>query len=233
MTAVSEAMAEDLAKRFEFGASRVASIPNGFAPFAPPPADDKPPRGKNRLVVAHVGTVIARNRPDLFFKSVVQIKGDLRLRNAQFRFVGNLSREYLRDAGLGDIVESTGLLSRDRARIEMFRADALLLLTGRYVGKWGYNAKLFEYLQTGRPILCLEEAPGTSNDRALLERHAGQRSFFAAVNEPDGIARSLEAVRMHCVKAAGSPIECDAGLKQYSREQLASDLAEHLSRLVE
>lgn len=232
-TAVSDAMAADISRRFGFDSGRVLSILNGFEPAEPPPVVATPARGKNQLLVAHVGTVIARNRPDLFFKSLVQIKGDLRLRHPRFRFVGNLSREYLRAASLGDIVESTGLLSRERARAEMFGADALLLLTGGYVGHWGYNAKLFEYLQAGRPILCLEESPGTSNDRRLLEQHAGERSFFAAVKDSDGIARCLGAIRAYQASASPGPIEPDLGLQKYSRGHQASRLAQFLGQLVE
>ncbi|MCZ6817414.1 MAG: glycosyltransferase, partial [Planctomycetota bacterium] len=230
---VSEPLAEALASEFSLDAGRILPILNGFEPIESPSTVEPPIRKTHRFVVAHVGTVIGRNRPDLLFKSLVGIKADLRMREVLFRFVGNLSRAYLSRAGLEDIVQSTGLLPRDRARTEMFGADALLLLIGSYVGRWGHNAKLFEYLQTGRPILCLEEAPGTSNDRRLLERHAGDRSFFAAVHNPDEIARSIGAIRAFCSGSAIGSAVGDVALEQYSRRHLAARLSEFLSRAVE
>ena len=155
-------MADRLAREHRFPRERIAVVPNGYDPH-PPLRPWQGPLNFDPFCITHVGTIIARNRPELFLQCVMQLARSGKLDRTRFRFVGNLSRDYLRDEGLENVVETTGLVSRERAREEMESATALLLLVGKYVGTWGNNAKLFEYVQTGRPILCLEETPD-SND---------------------------------------------------------------------
>jgi glycosyltransferase involved in cell wall biosynthesis len=184
------------------------------------------------LVIAHVGTVIARNRPDLFLHSLARLRGRECLRGVAFRFVGNLSRDYLSAAGLSPIVDSTGLVSRDEAWREMRQAQALLLLTGAYVGRWGYNAKVFEYVRSGRPVLCLEEEAG-SNDRKLLERFAGDRVFFARLGDADGLAEAMALLRRHLAEPRASATALDSAFGEYGRADLAARLAQVLETVAE
>lgn len=183
------------------------------------------------LTIAHVGTVIERNRPDLFFETVRQLKQRGALSDVRFRFVGNLSPDYPAEAGLSEIVESTGLVSHEQANLEMRRADALLLLTGAYVGQWGISAKLFEYLYAGRPILCLEESPG-SNDRLLLESIAALRTFAAPMSDADLMARALAGLRAFVAKHPG-PLEPPAGLATFDRTHQVAQLGRRLKELLQ
>jgi glycosyltransferase involved in cell wall biosynthesis len=226
--AVSDAMADAIAQEQNYDRSRIVVIPNGYEPATDDlesagasPTVPPPPSG---LTIAHVGTVIPRNRPDLFFQSITKLLAGERLRDVMFRFVGNLSRDYLDAAGLGRVVQTTGLVSRSQAMGEMHTANALLLLTGRYVGAWGYNAKLFEYIRARRPILCLEESPG-SNDRKLLEQFAGERSFFAPLDDPDAIGRAVEAVRQHLAAPRPPATLAEDAFAAYSRPNLVARLA--------
>jgi len=247
---VSDAMARDFAARFQLDPARVGAIPNGFASFRAPSASDGPPtlspwenagvrdetgaRSETQssappFTLAHVGTVIPRNRPDLFFNSVAELKRRGAMPPVRTRFVGNLSAAYVRDAGLADVIETTGLVPRDAAASEMRAADALLLLTGDYVGRWGYNAKLFEYLAAGRPILCLEELPD-SNDAALLRQLAPQRTVIARLGVPDALADSLQRL----LAFRGSPCQPTppSALAPYDRRMLTARLAAFLDRVI-
>lgn len=183
------------------------------------------------FTIAHVGTVIPRNRPDLFFESIITLKDHACLRRTLFKFVGNLSQAWLDAVGLTSVVQTTGMLSRDRARREMRAADALLLLTGSYVGKWGNNAKLFEYLQTSLPILCLEETPH-SNDRKMLERFAPERSFIAPLDDPQAIAEQICRLLESKSGRSGLGATTECGLECYSRRNQVGILAEHLNEIV-
>jgi glycosyltransferase involved in cell wall biosynthesis len=227
--AISDAMADAIVREHNFDRSRVFVIPNGYEPATSELESSALPRRspasstRGRLTITHVGTVIPRNRPDLFFESIRTLSARDLLRDVAFRFVGNLSARYLDAAGLARFVQTTGLVSRPQALREMSSADALLLLTGRYVGQWGYNAKLFEYIRAGRPVLCLEESPG-SNDRRLLEQFAPGRSFFAPVNNPDAIARAVEALRAYLRDPPEAPPPNDA-FAAYSRPATVAKLA--------
>lgn len=237
---VSDTMADALAKEQQYDRGRICVVPNGYEPIEPglvlPTRAEtqtaiQNPESPLAFTLTHVGTVIARNRPDLFLSVLKQMRRQKALDGMVFRFVGNLSASFVADLGLSSLVATTGLLPRDRAREEMQRADALLLLTGDYVGRWGYNAKLFEYVQTGRPVLCLEETPG-SNDRKLLERFARDRSFFASLTAPASITEQLDKLRLYVADHPSPAIDLDDAFRDYSRPNLAGRLAEYLNIIV-
>ncbi|MFH1419886.1 MAG: glycosyltransferase [Planctomycetota bacterium] len=227
---VSEAMADAIARENAYDRKRIFVIPNGYEDPGPNDyAADSSERDDQALAsgpvtIAHVGTVIQRNRPDLFFQSLTILLGEKQLANVTFRFVGNLSRTFLDDAGLSPQVQTTGLVSPQAARREMHNADALLLLTGGYVGKWGYSAKLFQYIRTGRPILCLEEQPN-SNDRRFLERFAQGRAFFAPLDDPRRIAEAVNAIGAYIAEYPDPVLVPAPGFEAYSRRDLAAKLA--------
>jgi glycosyltransferase involved in cell wall biosynthesis len=227
---VSDAMADGLAREQGYDRQRIFVIHNGYEPADPVAVQQGAATG-DPMTIAHVGTVIARNRPELFLGALAELKGDDRLGGIVFRFVGNLSRTYLENIGLSSTVNTTGLLPRSKARREMQDAHALLLLTGSYAGKWSYNAKLFEYVQTGRPILCLEESPG-SNDRKLLEQFAADRSFFAPVGDPEAIADQITNLRRYVRQHPAPALGLDDAFRAFSRPNLVAKLADHLGCII-
>jgi len=250
---VSEQMAEAVAQEQGLDADKLLVVPNGYSMPSDspgtsarrdegdsnvelsedaPPAADSPRKPRTGLTISHVGTVIARNRPDLFFESITAMKGNPCLGGVTFRFVGNLSREYLGEADLSPIVQTTGLLPRSQARQAMRDADGLLLLTGAYVGRWGHNAKLFEYIQSGRPVLCLEEQPG-SNDRKLLEQFIPDRAFFAPVDDPEAISQAMASLKAYAAGRPGSALELDPSFREFSRAAQTAVLAERLQTLLQ
>ncbi len=234
--AVSKNMADAIAEENGIEPERVHVVPNGYEPIADwdgAPLDAKDGvSGVDRsdLSIAHVGTVIPRNRPDLFFQALSTLKDDARLRGLRFRFVGNLSCDYVRSIGLDSLVETTGLVDRDTARREMRDADALLLLVGDYVGKWGHNAKLFEYVQAGRPILCLEESAG-SNDGKLLKQFVGERCFFARLDDADGLANAIRQLKTYLAERPNAAIELRAEFRAYSRREVAVILSQIIDKI--
>jgi glycosyltransferase involved in cell wall biosynthesis len=234
---ISDPLAEAVREEHDYDPDRVLVIPNGYDPSA---TDEEPgfaafhaaPRSHgDPVIIAHIGTVTSRNRPDLFFRSAASLQARNRLEGIVFKYVGNLSKDFVHDAGLAPIVQTTGLVPREQADQELHAANALLLLTGRYVGRWGHNAKLFEYIRSGRPILCLEEEAG-SNDRRLLERFAAHRSFFGRVDDPDSVAGALEALRLHLQQAPKTSSPLDPAYQMYDRRNLVARLAGHLDELV-
>jgi len=264
LVAVSEKMAVHLAERHHLPRDRVVVIPNGYedgaatgaqsnrdrspaaAADASPTERVAAPNAPGGIVLAHVGTVIPRNRPDLFLNSIAVApqRDAWRRAGLRIRFVGNLAPAVTHRPEFAGLIETTGLVSAEASRRAMQSADALLLLVGDYVGRWGHNAKAFEYLAAGRPILCLEETPG-SNDRALLESLDSDRCLFARLGDPQAIAAAIDELlrraargseRVHLAPrgdaaAAGSPpfqpvpLAELRGLSIYSRTALTRRLA--------
>lgn len=249
--AVSEVMADAIADEYDTPRERIHVIPNGYSlpsdkteheshadsidfseDDTPIPTDPpKTPNESRALTIAHVGTVIARNRPDLFFEALTGLKGRPCLSGVAFKFVGNLSSDYVREIGLDGLIQTTGLIERASARREMRDADALLLLTGAYVGQWGHNAKLFEYIQAGRPVLCLEEEPG-SNDRKLLEQFVPDRAFFAPIHDAEAIGEQIDRIRAYLANRPNAALELDSAFREYSRAAQTARLAALLDALI-
>jgi len=236
---ISEAMAEAVAAEHGYDRRRIIVVPNGYeredgASTGPTGSKAGSPRTDERqaggLVISHVGTVIPRNRPELFLQSAGALAAKGGLKGVVFRFVGNLSRDYVRAAGLSAVVQTTGVVPRSRAMAEMRQAGGLLLLTGAYVGRWGYNAKLFEYIRSGRPIICVEEEPG-SNDREMLERFAAGRSFFARAGDPESLGEAVGRLSAWVQEERPGAVEIDPAFEAYDRRVLAGQLAESLRGL--
>lgn len=238
--AVSDAMADAIAAEQGIERERVVVIPNGYEIIpreagliaAPAGAANGAIKSEDRpMTIAHVGTVIARNRPEVFLEALQSVVDRPGADGVTWRFVGNLSRDYLESLGLSGCVQSTGLLPRDAAIREMQAADALLLLTGEYVGRWGASAKLFEYLQTGLPILCLEETAG-SNDRAILERFVPDRAFFAPIGDGARILEQVDRIREYRAARPSAALELDPSFRDFSRANLGTKLAAELDSIV-
>jgi len=226
LTAVSDTMADALRTAYDLSADCVAAIPNGYEPDALGDIHIDE-RHHHAFELVHVGTVIPRNRPDVFFHTLDALRRAGRLDHVGFRFVGNLSRGFLSDTGLDSIVATTGLVPRADALRETLHAPALLLLVGDYVGRWGHNAKVFEYIASGRPVVCLEETPG-ANDRRLLERFAPERSFFAKLGDADGLVAAVEQARATAADRAFGPI-MPPGFERYTRAALTDQLARFIA----
>jgi glycosyltransferase involved in cell wall biosynthesis len=96
----------------------------------------------------------------------------------RIRFYGPQEPGWLPDlvqrCGLGDVVESGGLISRTEALAHQQESQLLLLLVGpdapEFVGH--YPAKIFEYLGSKRPIIALGGPSGVVSD-LLRETNAG------------------------------------------------------------
>ena len=231
IVAVSERMADAIAVEHRLPRARVGVVMNGYdesrvsvsEPVIHRDPDDK------RLLIAHVGTVIERNRPNLFFESIARLHQQGKRKGYRFVFVGNLSRAYVQAAGLSEVIETTGLVGRADADAWMHSADALLLLTGAYVGEWGISAKLFEYLHAGRPVLCLEEVPG-SNDRLLLEETAPDRCVFGQLGDDDATLAALSGLSARVVDGPGSVPSPE--FQRFSRRRQCEQLAGHLRAIL-
>lgn len=226
ITTVSDAMSEFIAARHSLPRDRIATIPNGFD-AADCPLAEAAVAGvqQGSFILAHVGTVIERNRPDLFLGAIANSphRDRWRAEGLRIRFVGNLSPAVTQRPEFTGLIETTGIIGHAHAWREMYGAAALLLLVGDYVGRWGHNAKVFEYLRSGRPILCLEETPH-SNDRRLLESVARDRCVFASLSQSTEIESSLDRIRTIHASRDDVPAELRAFERRAQCARLAAIL---------
>jgi glycosyltransferase involved in cell wall biosynthesis len=88
--------------------------------------------------------------------------------------------------------------------------------------------KLYEYLASGRPILCL--SPVFGETASLVERHKG--GVCSGIDDPEEIHRALQTLYNAWVN--GSPLAgADRGsLEVYDRRYLTGQLAGILSKVI-
>lgn len=230
---VSDAMRDDLRWRLGIDPAIVHVIPNGWDQRRCGPIEVTPRAAAPHdvPVLAHVGTLTQRNRPDLLLESLRRTR-DLHGRlPVRIRFVGNASPQWLGESGLADLIEHTALTSPARAWAETCSADALLLLVGDYVARWGHNAKLFEYLRAGRPILCLETTPD-SNDARLLRRLAPDRCVVERLAADRDLFATLTDVASRAARTPRATLADSPELREFERGALAGRLARVLNALM-
>jgi glycosyltransferase involved in cell wall biosynthesis len=112
----------------------------------------QPPRG--RFVLAHVGSIYELRDPSPALRALARLveRGAIDGDRLEVRLVGNL---WLPGFTLPARIDArtTGYVEHARAIEEMVAATVLLLYVPR--GDLAPSGKLFEYLASGRPVLCL------------------------------------------------------------------------------
>jgi glycosyltransferase involved in cell wall biosynthesis len=187
ITVISTNVGRSLEEGYQAPASKIELIPNGFEPST---ADPKKRReARNRFTIVHTGSFYGRRTPAQFLRAVdtvvalhPQIEGHLVV-----RFIGSFDEAsaaaiapYASRAWL-EIVKPVPHADSLRAQAD---ADLLLLIPGEE--SMSMPGKIYEYLSTGRPLLCLASDDSDAatllrdlkagsivspDDSAALERH--------------------------------------------------------------
>jgi len=126
-------------------------------------------------------------------------------------------------AALGENFKYHGYLVREDARAMMIGSDALLLMGVRGPKATGnVPGKLYEYLGSGRPIVCLTPTRGETAE--LVERH--RAGIVAGIDAEDEIFAALRT--MYDAWATGRPMSGAPRdeVRAYDRRELTGRLAE-------
>jgi glycosyltransferase involved in cell wall biosynthesis len=195
-------------------------IPNGVDPDDLPSLADTT-RGP-RLRFAHVGMLYgARDAAPVFaaFRNLIG-RGALDGDKIEVRIVGDARLGTgIADGALS--VSRRGYVDHRDALAEMQAADVLLLY--QPTGQRGSSGKIYEYLATGRPVLCVAPSDNVAA-RLVTELGAG------ACAVSDDQASIEDAVERLYHAWSGGRLEASAHvremtLRRFSRKQLARQLA--------
>jgi glycosyltransferase involved in cell wall biosynthesis len=184
-------------------------------------------RSQERFVFAHVGSIYEIRDPTVVLHVLQSLvaRGDIPRERLEVRLVGNL---WIPGFSLppGINVTATGYVEHAQAVAEMKAATALLLYIAP--GDSAPSGKLFEYLASGRPLLCLApeenlastlvrewDAGVTADPRKESEIERAILTLWRRWQE-DGLP-DLEEVRKRAVE-------------QYSRRSTAGQLARVLEK---
>ena len=181
----------------------------------------------NRFVVAHVGSIYDLRDPTPALRALADLvsSGTIPAEQLEVRLVGNLwIPGFAAPPGIG--VTVTGYVEHDRALAEMASATVLLLYVPR--GDLAPSGKLFEYLGSGRPVLCLASERNLAS-RLVEDWDAG---VVADPLDEDAIERAILRLWRRW-QEGGLPEQTEVRrrvLERYSRRANAVTLAQVLEQ---
>lgn len=205
---------------FDIPAVGAVVIPNGVDEADLP--DGAPPGRDGELRLTYVGTLYADQDAGPVFAALTRLveRGAIDPERVRLRIVGN---NWLPPGGARCPVpiEATGYVTHAHALREMAAASALV----HYVAPASKapGGKLYEYLASGRPILCVARLDGAS---ASLVREAGAGPVVAP-DDGAGIERAILDLhdRWRRGQRSEQPQVRQWVLERYSRRALARRLA--------
>jgi len=170
----------------EAPASKFVTLPNGYdgEHFAEPP-----PPPPERFRVVYTGVFYGHRSPRVFLEAIERVLRD-----------GRISADDLEVSLVGHTADSEGLSSlpggfvrvvEQRPYREALRylhdAAVLLLVIPTAGGEGNHTGKLFPYLASGRPILCLAPEPNVAAD-LIRESRSGE---IVSPDDPAQVADAL------------------------------------------
>jgi len=202
-------------------------IPNGYdeADFA---ELDKTPPVNGKFTITYTGLLYGRRKPDTFFEAVGNLvrAGQIPRGKLAIRLIGNYHVEKLSASiaqyGLTDCVTLLPYMPHKDCLRALLSADALLLLEGSGRGADAFfTGKVFEYMNTGRPVLAV--LPEGAAAGLVRESRIGEVADFDNVDE---IASLVQ--RFYAQYAAGT-LRFDPDwdvIKRFERKALTGALAD-------
>ena len=145
-------------------------IPNGydvedFADYN----TEKPTNSK--LTLVYTGALYGRRKPDTFFEAIKELKQEGKIDGSKIRvrLIGNYHKDKLQaqidSYGLTEQIEIVGYVPHNECIRCQLEADVLVLIEGCGRGSDAfYTGKIFEYMNTGRPVLAVLPEKGAAAD---------------------------------------------------------------------
>jgi len=213
---VSKTWADELGR---IGERRVDYIPNGYDQLI----DRQDSEG---FTLSHIGTL----HGDRDLQPIVTALNQLNLnREVRLQLIGSVDKASIEslEVNVKQItIETPGEIEHHLAKQEMAKSSLLLLPINQSKDSQGrIPAKLFEYLTTGIPILCLGDPNGDAA-QIIAEVSAGRTFGYDEVSDIQDFISSVEngtyqlSTNMDVVS-------------QYSREKLSIKLEDLLYELIE
>ena len=186
---------------------------------------------KPKFTLSYVGVLEQLRNPENLWKSLK----DLCETNPDFandfelKFVGRIDDKILNDienSVLKNNIKNLGYLSHDESVKEMEKSDLLLITNFPNESSKGIiPGKLFEYLATGKPILSF--GPKDADVEKILNKTKAGKHFDYSENEEI----SDFILSLYKDWKSGKTIQNSANINEFSRKELAKQLANLLRKI--
>lgn len=126
---------------------------------------------KDKMIITYSGSMYGRRKPDFFLAAIHRLiaEGKIEKDDILIRFIGNISNKKMNEIrdefGLHDIVVDIPYMPHRESIMKLLESDVLLFIIGEGKGAENfYSGKVFEYMNTNRPILALVPPKGVAAD---------------------------------------------------------------------
>lgn len=219
---VSNSWAEDFKKLG--GIKKVSVIHNGYdhQDF------EQSVNLKPQFNISHLGAINKDRNPTVLWKALKEIqKANLDLfKKIRVDLIGNTDHEVKREIdyyNLNESVELRDFIPHKEAISEMMSSHVLLLLINDTPNSQGIlPGKLFEYLGSGRPILCI--GPKTGDIKTLMDEY--KHTYYIGYEEVDKCKESIIKLVSEVYKTA------DIDTNRFTRKELAKKYALLIENLI-
>jgi len=183
-----------------------------------------------KFTLSHIGSLLTGRNPKVLWDSLAELieeNNDFKA-NFELKLIGAVSNDVLASitvSGLENYVNVLGYVSHEEAQIQQRVSQVLLLIEiDSSITKCIIPGKLFEYLQSNRPIIGF--GPENADFKSIITQTNTGSCFSYHANEKELIKAKInsyfEAYQKGLLKANGIRIQ------QYHRKNLTSKLVDVL-----
>jgi len=223
----------------QFNTDKYQHIPNGYDPDYfkedyPNNSYEENNSNEQKINFVYTGSLTRKRNPCFFFqalKKVLEAKTALKSK-IKITFIGFTHykhKELAKDFGLNDLVFFQENLSpREMAYFLQKKADVCLLFQRKTEGgKTAIPGKLYEYLVSKKPVLCMDDNGATTK----FLRNMGSK-LNADYEDTKKIKHLIEAIISNYQQIKKKYLWDDNCLKNFSREQQTETLSQILEKVL-
>ena len=181
--------------------------------------------------LTHIGSLNRDRNPELLWEVLAElgIENETFRKDLRLRFIGKNDvtlSACLEKNGLMEVTEMVSYMPHGEVLKESAGSKVLLLLLNNTPNVMGIvPGKIFEYLATRRPILCIGPVTGDSA-RIIRESQAGLTCDF-----DDNAAMKAAVLHLYVKYRQGLLVNSEGGIETFSRQTLTGKIASILNDL--
>ncbi|GMQ63092.1 glycosyltransferase [Vallitalea maricola] len=134
---------------------------------------------RDKLIITYSGSMYGRRKPDYFLQAVNELINEQKIEKDDIliRFIGNIPNKKINEINdtysLDGVVKYLPYMEHKKSIEKLIESDILLFIIGEGKGAENfYSGKVFEYMNTNRPILALVPPKGVAAD-VIRETNTG------------------------------------------------------------
>jgi glycosyltransferase involved in cell wall biosynthesis len=197
---------------------------------------DKTYKRQDHFRIVHPGVIYGNRKVDKILKATKELIDEkvIDIKDIEFKFIGQIKKEAILEEGkrfgLDKVMTCPGYMSHKDTITELNRAEVLLLILRE--GEGGKNiapGKIYEYINSNRPILALAPKDGVAAE--IVEKT--ETGIVCETTNVAQIKSGLERLYMNWKKNEFHIRPNYAIINNYSRKTLTQRLSEVIRTIVE